>query len=312
MSDGGKWGLKPVSNWGRWGKDDQLGTANFITADVVKRAAAEVKKGVTFTCAIPIDNGGPVFPGRAGIVRLMSILNLHARELGLPSDAIVNDDMIMMPLQGSTQWDSLAHVGYDGHFYNGVELNAVTAHAGAARNSISNLAKTLTTRGVLLDMVRYKKAESKGHLEQGYAITIEDLEGCAKAEGVTFHSGDALLVRTGWVTHWYTAPAERATYWNGAPGLALKTAEWIHEKEFSCVAADNITVEVQPSEIPNEQLPFHQIVIRDLGLTIGEIFQFDELAEDCAKDGRYTCMFVAPPLRFSGAVGSPLNPIAIK
>jgi kynurenine formamidase len=312
MSHGEKWGLKPVSNWGRWGKDDQLGTANFITPEVVKRAAAEVRKGVTFTCAIPIDNGGPVFPGRAGIVRLMSILNLKARELGLPSDAIVNDDVIMMPLQGSTQWDSLAHVGYDGHFYNGAELKDVTAHAGAARNSIANLARSLTTRGVLLDMVRYKKAEAKGHLDQGYAITIEDLEACAKAQGVTFQSGDALLLRTGWVPHWYKTPAERATYWHGAPGLALKTAEWIYEKEFSCVAADNITVEVQPSEMPDEQLPFHQIVIRDLGLTIGEIFQFEELAEDCAKDGRYTCMFVAPPLRFTGAVGSPLNPLAIK
>lgn len=308
----GKWGLKPISNWGKWGKDDQRGTANYITAEVIKRAAAEVKKGASFTCAIPIDNLGPVFPGRSGIVRLMSILNLHARELGLPSDAIVNDDVIHMPLQGSTQWDSLAHVGYDGHFYNGVELKQVTAHAGAAKNSISQLANSLATRGILLDMVRYKKADAKGHLAPGYPITIEDIEGCCKAQNVAFQSGDAMLLRTGWVPHWYKEPNERATYWNGAPGLALKTAEWIHDQQLSCVCADNITVEVQPSEIPNDQLPFHQIVIRDLGLTIGEIFQFEELAEDCAKDGRYTCMFVAPPLRFTGAVGSPLNPLAIK
>jgi kynurenine formamidase len=271
-----------------------------------------VKKGKIFTCAIPIDNTGPVFPGRASNVRLMSILNLVARELGLPSDALVNDDMINMPLQGSTQWDSLAHVGYDGCFYNGVEAKNVTAHAGAARNSISSLAESLSTRGVLLDLVRLKGAEAKGHLEPGYAITAADLDACAKAENVKVESGDALLLRTGWVTHWYKHPSERASYWQGAPGLSLNTIEWIHHKQICCVAADNITVEVQPSEIKDDQLPFHQIAIRDLGLTLGEIFQFDKLAEDCKQDGRYTCFFVAPPLRFTGAVGSPLNPLAIK
>src|SRR5260370_219441 len=200
MTQAEKFGLKPISNWGRWGKDDQLGTANFITPAVIAKAAAEVKKGKTFTCAIPIDHTGPVFPGRASNVRLMSILNLVARELGLPSDALVNDDMINMPLQGSTQWDSLAHVGYDGCFYNGVEAKNVTAHAGAARNSISSLAESLSTRGVLLDLVRFKWAEAKGHLDPGYAITAADLDACAKAANIKVESGNALLFRPASVT----------------------------------------------------------------------------------------------------------------
>ncbi len=312
MTRAEKWGVKPLSNWGRWGKDDQLGTTNFITADVIIKAAREVKKGKIFTCAVPLDPSGPVFPTRTASVRLMSLLNVNARDIGFPSDCVANDDMIFMPLQVSTQWDSLAHVGYDNCYYNGVETSQVTAHAGAAKNSIAAMAETLTTRGVLLDLVRDKGAEAKGYVEPGYAITAEDLDACAKAENVTVERGDALLVRTGWVTHWYKHPDERANYWKGCPGLGLKTVEWIHAREISCVAVDNITVEVQPSEIKDDQLPFHQLAIRDLGLVLGEIFQFDALAEDCKRDGRYTCFFVAPPLRFTGAVGSPLNPLAIK
>ncbi len=307
-----KWGIKPVSNWGRWGKDDQLGTTNFITADVVARAAREVKKGKIFTCAVPLDATGPIFPTRTPGVRMMTLLNVYARDIGFPSDCIANDDSVFMPLQVSTQWDSLAHVGYDNCFYNGVETKYVTAHAGAAKNSIAMMAETLTTRGVLLDMVRYKNAEARGYVDPVYAITPADLDGCAKAQNVTVESGDALLIRTGWVPHWYNHPNERAAYWGACPGMGLKTLEWIYEKQISCIAVDNVTVEVQPSEINDDQLPFHQIAIRDNGLVLGEIFHFEALAEDCKKDGRYTCFFVAPPLRFTGAVGSPLNPLAIK
>ena len=312
MNRAEKWGVKPVSNWGRWGKDDQLGTTNFITPEVIVKAAREVKRGKTFTCAVPLDATGPIFPTRTPGVRMMNLLNVYARDIGFPSDCIANDDSVFMPLQVSTQWDSLAHVGYDNCYYNGVETKFVTAHAGAAKNSIALMAETLTTRGVLLDMVRYKNAEAKGYVEPGYAITPADLDGCAKAQNVTVESGDALLVRTGWVPHWYNHPNERAAYWGACPGMGLKSLEWIYEKQISCIAVDNITVEVQPSEVKDDQLPFHQIAIRDIGLVLGEIFQFEALAEDSKKDGRYTCFFVAPPLRFTGAVGSPLNPLAIK
>ncbi len=94
---------------------------------------------------------------------MMTLLNVYARDIGFPSDCIANDDSVFMPLQVSTQWDSLAHVGYDNCFYNGVETKYVTAHAGAAKNSIAMMAESLTTRGVLLDLVRYKNADAKGY-----------------------------------------------------------------------------------------------------------------------------------------------------
>jgi hypothetical protein len=129
----------------------------------------------------------------------MSILNVPVKEVGMAGSAIANDDYITMYLQGSTQWDSLAHVGYDNCFYNNVPTSAVTAHGGAAKNDIGKLYQSFVTRGVLLDMVRYKGYEKDGHLPKDYPITVADLDGCAQSQKVEVRSGDALCVRTGWV-----------------------------------------------------------------------------------------------------------------
>jgi len=301
-------GLRALSNWGRWGSDDERGTVNFITPEVIVQAAREVRKGTAITCAIPIDRDGPSYPTRIPNVRMMSVLNLASGN----GDMLVNDDTIVMPLQGSTQWDSLAHIGYAGVYYNGVTPAQITAERGATRNSIFLLGESLSTRGVLLDMVRYFGVEPAGHLPPSYAITVADIEGCLAAQGVTVRSGDALLVRTGWTNLWYRERQDPWQYARTNPGLSVKTLEWIYDREIACVAVDNITVEVQPGEVAGYPLPLHEIAIRDMGLTIGEVFDFRHLADDCAQDGRYTCLFVGPPLRFRGALGSPLNPLAIK
>ncbi|HKD65346.1 MAG TPA: cyclase family protein [Candidatus Binataceae bacterium] len=307
------WGIRQLSNWGRWGKDDQLGTANFITRNVIAAAAREAREGKVFSLAIPFDRGGPVHPARTPYQHYFAMVNAggDAWGLGLKSSMVWNEDIVTMPLQIATQWDGLAHAGYDGMFYNGVPINRVTAHGGAARNSISALSQTLITRGVLLDLVSHQKAEL-GHLAPGYAISCADIDSCLAAQKVTPQSGDALLVRTGWVPHWFKHPGQREDYWKSAPGLSYKTVEWIHDHEISCVAVDNIAAEVTPSELRDEPTPFHRIAIRDLGLTIGEVFNFEALAEDCRGNGRYTCFFVGPPLPFVGGVGSPINPVAMK
>jgi len=310
----GREALPKVSNWGRWGKNDEKGTANFITPEVIMAAAKLVKKGKVFCCCIPIDQAGPVFPTRTPAQRFMAILNVPLKELGLPGAAIANDDYITMYLQGSTQWDSLAHVGYDNKFYNDLPASAVTAHGGAAKNDIGKLSQSFVTRGVLLDMVRYKRCEKEGHLPADYPITVADLEGCCQVQKVEVKSGDALCLRTGWVPYWYTlkTPQEKEAYFQAQPGVSVFTAEWLRKKEISCIAVDNIAVERLPSEIDGEFIPFHQVAIRDMGLSLGEIFHFEELATDCAADGVYEFLWVAPPLYIPHAVGSPLNPLAIK
>jgi kynurenine formamidase len=308
------WGIRQLSNWGRWGKDDQKGTANFITPQVVAKAAREAREGKVFSCAIPFDRGGPVHPARTPYLHFFAMVNAGGDAWGMAHKSAVvwNEDIVTMPLQIATQWDGLAHAGYDGAFYNDMPINQVTAHGGAARNSIAALSQSLITRGVLVDLVSYKRAGAAGHLPPGYAITAADIDGCLAAQKVTTESGDALMVRTGWVPHWFKHPEQRDAFWKACPGLSYKTVEWIYDHEISCVAVDNVTAEVMPSELRDETTPFHRIAIRDLGLTIGEIFNFEALAEDCQRDGRYTCFFVAPPLPFAGGVGSPINPVAMK
>jgi kynurenine formamidase len=86
----------------------------------------------------------------------------------------------------------------------------------------------------------------------------------------------------------------------------------VHERQLAAVATDTWGMEVRPNEIPNAYQPLHQVFIPSMGLLVGEIFDLEALAEDCAKDGVYEFMFVAPPIPITGAVGSPVNPFAIK
>lgn len=308
-----RFGLKRLSNWGRWGADDEKGTCNFITEAVIRAAAREVQRGVVFSCSVKFDHEAPIHPARPPVQRLMSALNVHGHTLGMPTEAIFNDDVLHMNVQAATQWDGLTHVGYDDSFYNGVRLEQVTSMQGATRNSMHQLGASLSTRGLLVDLVASLGRENAGQLEPGYAVTAADLEACVARQKSPPKSGDALLVRTGWTEHWYRHPEARGhDYFGKQPGLGVDTLEWLNDHEIACVAADNTAVEVVPSQFPGEQFPFHMVALRDLGLTMGEVFDFGALAADCRQDGRYTCFFVGPPLVLVGAVGSPLNPLAFK
>lgn len=306
-----RFGLRRLSNWGRWGERDERGTANFITPAVVAQAGAEVKRGAVFFCGVMLDSAPPTHPGRTGVIHLMPVINVKGSEVGMQSVGIFNDDMLTMT-SAATQWDGLAHCGYSDAYYNGATPGDITAHRGVTRNSVDKLIGSLITRGVLVDMVAYKEREAQGYLEPGYAISCDDLDRCMKAENVTVRSGDALLVRTGWTAHWYAHPGERASYFTSQPGMSIKTLEWLYEHEISCLAVDNTGVEVKPSEVAGEELPFHLIAIRDLGLTIGEVFDFTTLAKDSQNDRRYTSFFVAPHQALAGASNSSPTPVAIK
>ena len=302
-----------LRNWGRWGPDDELGTLNFITPEKVVRACHLAKRGKSFGLAIPFDSRGPQAGGGARFnpVHVMVATGTDAAagaQDGIPGGFRYADDLVIMPLQCATQWDSLAHVFYDGQMYNGYDARQVTAR-GAARNSIDKMKERIVSRGVLLDIPRYKGLD---WLEPGYPITPEDLDGTAGRQGVAVESGDILLVRTG-----HMALCRSRGGWEGfaggdAPGLALSTAPWLHDKQVAAVATDTWGVEVRPNEPPNTFQPLHMVLIRDMGLLLGEIFYLDELAEDCAADGTHEFLLVAPPIPFTGAVGSPVNPIALK
>ncbi|HEX4217510.1 MAG TPA: cyclase family protein [Acidimicrobiales bacterium] len=296
-----------LSNWGRWGDDDEIGTLNFVTAQKRVQAAQLVKTGKNFDLGMPFDKDGPFQSGgfRINPVHVMTFLPSDTE--GSPDGMISADDMVTMGLQSATQWDSLAHVGYDGLFYNNVPARAVNNMRGASRNSFAKAVEHLISRGVLLDIARLKDVD---RLEDSTEITGDDLTAAEERQGVRVESGDILLVRTG--SYQWFLEGDRAHFMGDEPGLGVASAEWLHEREVAAVALDNWACEVWPSRIPGANIPFHQVAIRDMGLTLGEMFNFEGLAADCEADGVWECLFCAPGLKVTGSVGSPITPMALK
>jgi len=304
-------GLK-YRNWGKWGADDELGTLNYITPEKIVQATRLARRGVVFSLAIPFDSKGPQInqPRRFNPIHRMILTgpDFTSGAVKRPGNVGFADDMVIMPLQCATQWDALSHCFLDGRLYNGYDANLVSSE-GAKKNGIEKMAQGVVTRGVLLDLPRVKGVD---WLEPGYAITGEDLEAAIRAHRVTVGTGDALLVRTGQMAM-CRARGGWGDYAGGdAPGLSFKTAGWVHERQLAALATDTWGMEVRPNEIPDSYQPLHQVFIPNMGLLVGEIFDLERLAADCAGDQVYELLFVAPPLPITGAVGSPVNPLAIK
>ena len=302
-----------LSNWGRWGDDDQIGTLNLVTEQDVADAAKLVRRGKTFALGLPLDEKiqSGLFGGRWNPIHQM---------LATGTDAVAGvqdkgkaylryaDDAINLPMQCSTQWDALAHIFLDDKMYNGYPATLVDVN-GAKKLGIEHTKDRMVGRGVLLDVARWKGVEA---LEGGYAITKADLDGTAAAQGVEIRRGDFVIVRTG-----QQEACLKKGDWSGyaggdAPGLAFETAYWIREKDIAAICADTWGCEVRPNETDEANQPWHWVVIPAIGITMGEIFYVKELAEDCAADGVYEFFFCAPPMNLPGGCGSPINPQAIK
>lgn len=297
-----------LSNWGRWddaGTRDERGTTNLLTPERIVRAAGCITEGKVFDLGIPFGADGPQ-PG-GGRINPVLLLSETGAGQNFPGAFHYADDYVFMPLQSASQWDGLAHVHYDGQLYNGFPSSSVTPH-GAEHCAIDQQAKGIAGRGVLLDVARYKGVE---WMERGEAITPDDLDAVLEQQGVEVGPGDVVAVRTGWRKK-FLADGDATAFMAGEPGLGLACCEWLAERDVSAVCSDNWAIEVLPGEIEGEVLPVHMVLIRDLGMTLGEILDFEELAADCADDGRYEFFLCAPPIKFRRALGSPINPLAIK
>jgi kynurenine formamidase len=234
-----------------------------------------------------------------------------AGKQGFPHGIGGADDVIAMPLQCSTQWDGLGHIFDHGMAWNGRPAGDVVTSDGDLVTGIEHLASSIVSRGVLLDVGR--AVGEDGELPDGFAITEEHLQATIAAQGSTSQvsRGDIVLVRTGRLTRarregWHD-------YAGGAsPGLSFWTAGWLHGTEIAAIATDTWGFEVRPNEFPNAFQPLHQVAIPNIGLLIGEMWDLDALAEDCAADGVYEFLLAAGPLKVTGAVGAPLNPLAVK
>jgi len=294
-----------LSNWGRWGPDDELGTRNLITPERVQEAARLVRRGAVFDLGIPLDEDGPqTGDGRGNPVRLMSVLHGKSGKYGAGR---YNDDYTFMPLQAGTQWDALSHMYYDDAMYNGFPSSAVDSR-GAHRLGIETQAKGIVGRGVLLDVAEHAGVD---WIEPSQVIMPDDLDAVAAHQGVTVRSGDIVLIRTGWRRK-FLRERDGHAFLAEEPGIGLQCCAWLKQHDVAAVASDNWAVEAIPFQTADEVYPVHMVMIRDMGLLVGEMFDLEELAEDCRRDGVYEFLLTAPVLKFSRAVGSPLNPLAIK
>jgi kynurenine formamidase len=310
-------GNNPPSNWGKWGPDDEVGSLNYLTAEEVLRGVASVRSGEVFTLQVQIGSlaaeADPVWPNRTSAVRtaVMDEGYFQRGEATAPPDGHhYADDKIDMFLQGSTQYDALGHLWYDGRIWNGYD--ASTTIGSLQKASVLPIAERgVVGRGVLIDMARYRGKEC---LDPAESFTHLDLLDAARSQGVEIEKRDIVLVRTGWMGRFYRLPlSEFYTDFN-EPGLVYsrELVEWFQSMEIPNLVSDTIANERSFDPETGIQMALHCALMRNLGIAFTEICWLDDLAAACARDGRWSFLYTAAPLKVVGASGAPVNPIAIR
>jgi hypothetical protein len=340
----------PGSNWGEFGPDDQRGRMNLVTREKVLQGVAEVKEGVTFCLSLPLDYpGGSVLNPRRSPPRLASTVR-DGKSAGkqnfcfpLAEDNpdltdVVSDDLVLLTLQYSTQWDSFAHVGSrfdadgDGKreivFYNGfrggedikpaAEKSAAEPWAKyegtqAKALGIQNLAEHgAQGRGVMIDLHAHF-----GRARQ--AVTYEELMKILEKDRVTVERGDMVCLYTGFadvILELKKNPDPKLLHGTcaGLDGRDDKLLQWISDSGLACLIADNYAVEIIPTSLtkpkPHALMPLHEHCIFKNGIHLGEMWYLTELARWLREHRRNRFLLTAPPLRLPGAVGSPATPVA--
>jgi kynurenine formamidase len=284
-----------LSNWGRWGQDDQLGALNFITSDVTAAAAASVRLGRCVSCARPLPTE-PAADNPTPVAHHM---------IGTATEGYGADYFAIAPHGYATSHiDALCHIFHEGKIYNGYPIETVTAH-GARRLGIHHLRAGVVARGVLVDVPRLRGMDA---LEPGEPIYPEDLEAAERATGTRVGRGDVLLVRTGrwrWrEQHGPWVPTERLA------GLDASCLSWLHGREIAVLGCDGVS-DVYPSRVDEIPMPIHSVAIVAMGVHLLDNLDLDELSLACAAEGRFSFLLVIAPLVLQRGTASPVNPIAV-
>ncbi len=294
--------FRSLTNWGRWGADDERGALHHLTPKAVAAAVLLVREGTTVTLSLPVnthlaaDNPMPA--------------DHHMTELG--QDAAVTDPVHFIKdyvgvdyhNDGHTHIDALCHIGYEGSLYNDRPEDSATPQ-GAAVNTIEVLKDGLVGRGVLLDIPRLRDIS---WLEPGEHVFREDLEAAEREQGVTVGKGDILLVRTG-----HARRLAELGPWNTAElkaGLHPTAMEFVSERSVAVLGSDGNS-DTAPSSTQGVDFPIHVLAIAAMGLHLLDYLQFEDLRAGCEGTGCWEFLFACAPLRIIGGTGSPLNPIAI-
>jgi kynurenine formamidase len=302
--------MTELSNWGRWGKDDQAGTVNLITNAKRKQAAALVKEGISISLSIDADiapKGAPPEPEEAGKrprYTWQHVMRSSGSNMKSPSGYAVDTISVNFHGNNTTHLDALSHFIFNGHIYNGVPAAEITSW-GAEKNDVMPFRNGLVTRGVLIDWPRFKNVP---YMDDDEAIYAEDLDAWEKKTGVRIESGDCVLLRTG---RWKRVAEKGPLDLNvKAPGLYASCAKWLKQRDIALFGSD-VVQDVRPSRVQGVNQPIHQIFLVAVGTPLFDNCDLDAAGELAAKLGRSTfCMTVAP-LRVPGATGGPFNPLAI-
>jgi len=295
--------MKELSNWGRWGKDDQMGAVNLITAAKRKSALASVKEGFSVSMArraeteAALDNPRP-------ITRVMGGAGGGANAAATPPDISGASDTLTVSYHGfvHTHMDTFCHRAYKGLMYNGMPMTSVTEKA-CPMGSIYAWKDGIITHAVLIDIPRLKGVD---YLEPGTRIYPEDLDAWVKKANLKIQPGDAVLIRTG---RWALRDAKGPYNTNQLAGLYITCAKWLHDHDAAILGSDGAQ-DVHPSGIEGIAEPIHALVLVAMGMPIFDNLDLEAVSKEAAKRNRWDFLVTAAPLAIPGATGSPLNPIA--
>jgi kynurenine formamidase len=286
--------MKELSNWGRWGKDDEKGTVNLITSAKRKSAAALVTEGFSVSMARNTDSE-----------KAVDNTSPFVEKMSPPVDGQFNMDEYTVFFHGfaHTHFDSLSHLFYEGKMYNGFPETTVKPN-GTGKLAVTAFSEGFLTRGVLVDIPWLKGLP---YLDTSAVITPADLDAWEKKTSVRIQSGDAVFIRTG---RWgYRAAKGPWDIGSHSAGLSALCARWLKQRDIAILGSD-AAHDALPSGIPGVTFPVHQLLIVAMGTPLFDQCDLEQISKEAAKRNRWTFLFTAAPIRVTGGTGAPINPIA--
>ncbi len=289
--------MQTLSNWGRWGAEDQLGAINLITPETRLAAAKLVTQGVSVSLARDVEKEAAVDNPRPFLHKMLNV------GLNNPGQFVSDDFQVSYHGYAHTHMDSLCHMAFDGKMYNGFPQAEVVAE-GAARLGVTNFKEGIFGRAVLMDIPRLKGVD---WLEPGTPIYPSDLDAWEKEAGFSTGSGDIVLIRTGrWARRDTEGPWDVSSK---SAGLHASAAKWLKDRDAAILGSDAAS-DVSPSLVEGVNQPIHQLVIIAMGMPIFDNLDLEAVAQEAARQNRWEFLVTAAPIAVGGGTGSPFNPIA--
>ena len=294
-------GTAKAQDWtkSKWGPEDEIGAANYMTPELVLKAASLVKTGKTYALGIPVDTKTPAYPPRSFKITIVQPGQAGSSGIG-PNKATYNDDIIDTWVGIGSQLDGLGHLGVEHVYYNGNKLADFADPTGLKKLGIEKV-PPIVTRGVLLDMAAYYNTDI---VKEGTAFNVKEIDEAARKQGVEIRRGDVVIFHTGWLG---LIGKDDKRYSAGEPGLGVEGAKYLTGKGVVAIGADTWALEVLPFESKNV-FEVHQILLAMNGTYILENMDTAALA----RDKGYEFLFVLGQPRWTGGVQAMINPIAIR